>query len=103
MTKHKTGTREEWLAKRLELLKAEKELTDLSDEVTQRRQELPCSNRQGLSIRNWRRKCQAADLFKDARSSSCTTSCSGRITLRVARLFSNCGRLQLDSLCTLQL
>jgi predicted dithiol-disulfide oxidoreductase (DUF899 family) len=27
MTKHKTGTREEWLAARLELLEAEKELS----------------------------------------------------------------------------
>ena len=27
MTDHKVGTREEWLAERLELLKAEKELT----------------------------------------------------------------------------
>jgi len=27
MTTHKTGTRKEWLAARLELLKAEKELT----------------------------------------------------------------------------
>ena len=27
MTKHKTGTRKEWLAARLELLEAEKELT----------------------------------------------------------------------------
>ena len=41
MTKHRTGTREEWLAERIKLLEAEKELTDLSDEVTQRRQELP--------------------------------------------------------------
>ena len=41
MTKHKTGTREEWLAARLELLKAEKELTRHSDELAQRRQELP--------------------------------------------------------------
>jgi predicted dithiol-disulfide oxidoreductase (DUF899 family) len=40
-TKHKTGTRKEWLAARLELLKAEKELTRRSDEVAQRRQELP--------------------------------------------------------------
>ena len=31
MTKHMTGTREEWLAARLELLKAEKELTRRSD------------------------------------------------------------------------
>src|SRR6266852_3837425 len=41
MTVHKTGTREEWLAERLELLKAEKELTRRSDELARRRQELP--------------------------------------------------------------
>jgi predicted dithiol-disulfide oxidoreductase (DUF899 family) len=41
MTDHKTGTREEWLAARLELLEAEKELTRRSDELAQWRQELP--------------------------------------------------------------
>src|SRR2546426_1058411 len=41
MTDHKTGTREEWLAARLELLEAEKELTRRSDELAQSRQELP--------------------------------------------------------------
>ena len=41
MTDHKTGTREEWLAKRLELLEAEKELPRRSDELARRRQELP--------------------------------------------------------------
>jgi predicted dithiol-disulfide oxidoreductase (DUF899 family) len=41
MTKHRTGTRKEWLAARLELLEAEKELTRRSDELAQRRQELP--------------------------------------------------------------
>jgi predicted dithiol-disulfide oxidoreductase (DUF899 family) len=41
MTKHKTGTREEWLAARLELLKAEKELTRRSDELARQRRELP--------------------------------------------------------------
>src|SRR5438045_1174491 len=41
MTKHMTGTHEEWLAARLELLKQEKELTRSSDELAQRRQELP--------------------------------------------------------------
>src|SRR5437762_291811 len=41
MTKHRTGTREEWLAARLELLKAEKELTRRSDDLARRRQELP--------------------------------------------------------------
>jgi predicted dithiol-disulfide oxidoreductase (DUF899 family) len=35
------GTREEWLAARLELLEAEKELTRRGDEVTRRRRELP--------------------------------------------------------------
>jgi predicted dithiol-disulfide oxidoreductase (DUF899 family) len=39
--KHKTGTREEWLAARLELLKAEKELTRRSDELARQRQALP--------------------------------------------------------------
>src|SRR5690242_6199024 len=41
MTMHKTGTRDEWLAARLDLLAAEKELTRCSDEVAKRRQELP--------------------------------------------------------------
>jgi len=41
MTDHKTGTREEWLAARLDLLSAEKELTRRSDEVARQRQELP--------------------------------------------------------------
>src|SRR5712675_2802175 len=41
MATHRTGTREEWLAARLDLLTAEKELTRRSDELAQRRQELP--------------------------------------------------------------
>jgi len=41
MTDHDTGTREEWLAARLDLLAAEKELTRQSDEVARRRQQLP--------------------------------------------------------------
>jgi predicted dithiol-disulfide oxidoreductase (DUF899 family) len=36
-----TGTRKEWLAARIDLLKAEKELTRRSDELARRRQELP--------------------------------------------------------------
>jgi predicted dithiol-disulfide oxidoreductase (DUF899 family) len=40
MTTHKTGTREQWLKARVELLKAEKELKR-SDEVALQRQELP--------------------------------------------------------------
>jgi predicted dithiol-disulfide oxidoreductase (DUF899 family) len=41
MATHATGTRQDWLAARLELLQAEKELTRRSDEVARRRQELP--------------------------------------------------------------
>jgi predicted dithiol-disulfide oxidoreductase (DUF899 family) len=41
MTKHRVGTRDEWLAARLELLEKEKELTRHSDEVARRRQALP--------------------------------------------------------------
>ncbi|MEP7065279.1 MAG: DUF899 domain-containing protein [Gemmatimonadota bacterium] len=41
MTTHATATREEWLAARLELLDAEKDLTRRSDELAKRRQELP--------------------------------------------------------------
>jgi len=41
MAKHNTGTREQWLAARLELLKAEKELTRQSDTLARQRRELP--------------------------------------------------------------
>ena len=41
MTKHRTATREDWLTERLALLEAEKEHTRRSDELAQRRQELP--------------------------------------------------------------
>jgi predicted dithiol-disulfide oxidoreductase (DUF899 family) len=41
MTEHTIGTREEWLAARVDLLEAEKELTRRSDELARRRQELP--------------------------------------------------------------
>src|SRR5258708_8462764 len=41
MTKHRTGTRHEWLGERLKLLEAEKDLTRRSDELAQRRQALP--------------------------------------------------------------
>ena len=41
MTSHKTGTRQEWLAARLELLQAEKALTRRTDDVARQRQELP--------------------------------------------------------------
>ncbi len=41
MTDHQLGTREEWLAARLELLEAEKELTRRGDELARQRRELP--------------------------------------------------------------
>jgi predicted dithiol-disulfide oxidoreductase (DUF899 family) len=41
MSEQRTGTREEWLAARLDLLEAEKEHTRRGDELTRQRQELP--------------------------------------------------------------
>jgi predicted dithiol-disulfide oxidoreductase (DUF899 family) len=41
MTTHVTGTHEQWLRARIELLEAEKELTRRSDELARRRLELP--------------------------------------------------------------
>lgn len=41
MTEHRTGTRKEWMAARLELLAAEKEHTRRSDELARQRQQLP--------------------------------------------------------------
>src|ERR1043165_1108970 len=41
MSTHTTVTRQDWLAQRVELLKAEKEHTRRGDELARRRQELP--------------------------------------------------------------
>jgi predicted dithiol-disulfide oxidoreductase (DUF899 family) len=41
MATHRTATRKEWLAERLQLLEAEKELTRRGDELAERRQALP--------------------------------------------------------------
>jgi len=41
MTDHRTGTHEEWLSARLELLDAEKELTRRGDELARMRRDLP--------------------------------------------------------------
>jgi predicted dithiol-disulfide oxidoreductase (DUF899 family) len=41
MTDHKVGTKEEWAAARAELLKREKELTRMSDELARQRRQLP--------------------------------------------------------------
>ncbi len=70
MTKHMTGTREEWLTARLELLQAEKELTRRSDELAQRRQELP-----------WVRIDKAYQFETDEGSASLTDLFRGRSQL----------------------
>ena len=86
MADHKTGTRKEWLAARLELLEAEKELTRRGDEVARRRQELPWVRiDKEYRFETAGGSASLADLFRDARSSSSTISCSGRTTRRGAR------------------
>src|SRR6059058_4309682 len=65
MTKHKTGTREEWLAARRDLLKDEKELTRRSDELARRRQELPWVRiDKGYRFETDEGKGSLADLFR---------------------------------------
>jgi predicted dithiol-disulfide oxidoreductase (DUF899 family) len=65
MTKHKTGTREQWLAARIELLKAEKELTRRSDELARQRQELPWVRiAKEYRFETDEGKASLADLFK---------------------------------------
>src|SRR3569623_2103072 len=65
MTKHKTGTRGEWLAARLELLEAEKKLTRRSDELALRRQELPWVRiDKDYRIETDEGKAALADLFR---------------------------------------
>ena len=79
MTDHKTGTREEWLAARLELLEAEKELTRRSDELARRRQQLPwvrIDKEYGFDTDEGNGRCVIC--LPGARSFSSTTSCSAR-------------------------
>ncbi|HYZ64592.1 MAG TPA: DUF899 domain-containing protein [Acetobacteraceae bacterium] len=72
MTTHMTGTREEWLAARLELLESEKELTRRSDELARRRQELP-----------WVRIDKAYRFETDAGSASLADLFQGRSQLLI--------------------
>ncbi len=84
-TKHKTGTREEWRAARLELLEAEKELTRRSDSVAHQRQALPWVRvDKEYRFETETGNVSLPELFKDARSCSSITSCSGPTTRRVA-------------------
>jgi predicted dithiol-disulfide oxidoreductase (DUF899 family) len=65
MTTHKTGTRKQWLAARIELLKAEKELTRRSDEVALQRQELPwVAINKGYGFETEDGSASLADLFR---------------------------------------
>jgi predicted dithiol-disulfide oxidoreductase (DUF899 family) len=65
MTTHKTGTREQWLKARLELLNAEKELTRRSDELARQRQELPwVPVNKGYRFETEEGSASLADLFR---------------------------------------
>ncbi len=65
MTNHKTGTREEWLAARLELLKGEKEHTRRGDELARQRRELPWVRiDKKYQFETDEGKASLADLFK---------------------------------------
>jgi predicted dithiol-disulfide oxidoreductase (DUF899 family) len=72
MTKHMTGTRQEWLAARMALLEAEKEHTRRSDELARRRQALP-----------WVRIDKAYHFDTDAGSASLEDLFQGRSQLLV--------------------
>src|SRR5947208_3408382 len=63
--KHETGTREQWLAARLDLLKAEKELTRQGDALARRRQELPWVRvEKNYQFETEEGKVALADLFR---------------------------------------
>ena len=65
MTTHETGTREQWLEARLELLKAEKELIHRSDELARQRQELPwVPINKGYRFETDQGSASLADLFR---------------------------------------
>ena len=65
MTSHKTGTREEWLTARLDLLAAEKELTRRGDELSRQRRELPWVRvDKEYSFETDEGKASLADLFR---------------------------------------
>ena len=72
MTTHMIGTREQWLAARLELLEAEKELTRRSDDLARQRQALP-----------WVRVEKAYRFDTDAGSASLADLFQGRSQLLV--------------------
>jgi len=65
MTTHKIATQEQWLKARLELLKAEKEVTRRSDELVRQRQELPwVAVNKGYRFDTEEGNTSLADLFR---------------------------------------
>src|SRR5258708_17570276 len=65
MPTHKTGTREQWLKARLELLNAEKALTHGSDQVARQREELPwVPVNKGYRFETDEGSASLADLFR---------------------------------------
>src|SRR5690349_8049953 len=65
MPRPNTGTREQWLKARLDLLEAEKELTRRSDELARLRQELPWMPiNKGYRLETDEGSASLADLFK---------------------------------------
>ena len=81
MTTHKTGTREQWLKARLELLKAEKELTQRSDELARSgRNCRGCQSIKDIASKPTRGAPRWQTSSEGARSSSSTTSCSAPTT-----------------------
>ncbi len=96
MMMHRTGTRDEWLAARLELLEAEKDLTRRGDELARQRQALPWVRvRQGVPF-------ETDDGTRLAHGPLQRTLAAPRLSLHVrARLhgglsvlLGHCGRLQ---------
>src|SRR5580658_8835467 len=87
MTTHKTGTREQWLMARLDLLKTEKELTRRSDELARQRQDLPwVPINKGYRFETDGEAPRWQTFSVDARSSSSTTLCSGLTSPRAVPL-----------------
>ena len=96
MTNHTIGTREEWLAARLELLDAEKELTRRSDEVArQRRRASLGPRRQGLPVRDrGRQRVAGGPLRRPLAAPDVPLHVRARVHGRLPGLLGDRGRLQ---------
>ena len=94
MPRQGTGTREQWLKARLELLKAEKDLTHRSDEVARQRQELPwVPINKGYRFETDEGSAALADLFR-GRSQLLVHRFMGPLLRRLPLLLVDCRRLQ---------